>query len=250
MSQPCRLEYRGFHQLELVRQGGEEIRIGGRRRVLQEPPPNVASRPPVDTVQYVYARWDEKRERVKLVASTTGHETLDGEEVMRGEPAALLVGMGRPYESRPRHYHWADRPEHRTLILSRHNRKRVEWRQRLRADAAVSPGEWREISPDMSVSFLVWGEEAAGLEIEGRVRSEGAASPLLLGVGLDGAPPESADVEIAPGSRPAQDFNLKYERRFSRDEEGFHTLSLYGKTEDDASWVVPGGATLRYSTLG
>lgn len=249
MAQPCRLEYRGFHQLELVRHGGEEIRIGGQPRTLQEPPPNVASRPPVDTVQYVYARWDEKRERVKLVASTTGHETLDGEEVMRGEPAALLVGMGRPYESRPRHYHWADRPEHRTLILSRHNRKRVEWRQRLRADAAVSPGGWREISPDMSVSFLVWGEEEAGLEIEGRVRNEGAASPLLLGVGLDGAPPESVDLEFAP-HEAAQAFNLKYERRFCRDEEGFHTLSLYGKTEDDASWVVPGGATLRYSTLG
>ncbi len=249
MAQPCRLEYRGFHQLELVRHGGEEIRIGGQPRVLQEPPPNVASRPPVDTVQYVYARWDEKRERVKLVASTTGHETLDGEEVMRGEPAALLVGMGRPYENRPRHYHWADRPEHRTLILSHYNRQRVEWRQRLRADAAVSPGGWREISPDMSVSFLVWGEEAARLEIEGRVRNEDAASPLLLGMGLDGAPPESADVEIAPASRPDQAFNLKYERRFSRDEEGFHTLSLYGKTEG-ISWTALQGATLRYSTLG
>ena len=249
MAQPCRLEYRGFHQLELVRHGGEEIRIGGQPRVLQEPPPNVASRPPVDTVQYVYATWDEKRERVKLVASTTGHETLDDEEVMRGEPAALLVGMGRPYENRPRHYHWADRPEHRTLILSHYNRQRIEWRQRLRADAVVSGGGWREVSPDMSVSFLVWGEEAVSLEIEGRVRSEGAASPLLLGVGLDGATPESSDMEIAPGSRSAQDFNLKYERRFSRDEEGFHTLSLYGKTED-TSWVVPGGATLLYSTPG
>lgn len=248
MAQPCRLEYRGFHQLELVRHGGEEIHIGGQPRVLQEPPPNVASRPPIDTVQYVYARWDEKRERVKLVASTTGHETLDGEEVMRGEPAALLVGMGRPYESRPKHYHWADRPEHRTLILSRHNRKRVEWRQRLRADAAVPPGEWREISPDMSVSFLVWGEEEAGLEIEGRVRNEGAASPLLLGVGLDGAPPESADVEITP-KEASQDFRLDIERRFARDEEGFHTLSLYGKTEG-ASWTALQGATLCYSTLG
>jgi hypothetical protein len=249
MFQPCRLEYRGFHQLELVRHGGEEIRIGGRQRVLQEPPPNVASRPPVDTVQYVYATWDEKRERVKLVASTTGHETLDGEEVMRGEPSALLVGMGRPYESRPRHYHWADRPEHRTLILSHYNRMPVEWRQRLRADAVVAPGGWRETSPDLSVAFLVWGEEAAHLEIEGRVRSEVAASPLLLGVGLDGAPPESADVEIAPGSRPAQAFSFKFKRKFSRDEEGFHTLSLYGKT-DDASWVVLGSATLRYSTSG
>ena len=131
MVQPCRLEYRGFHQLELVRHGGAEIRIGGRPRTLQEPPPNVASRPPVDTVQYVYATWDARRERVKLIASTTAHETSDGEEVMRGEPAALLVGLGRPYESRPRHYHWADRPEHRTLILSHHNRKRIEWRQRL-----------------------------------------------------------------------------------------------------------------------
>ena len=140
MTQPCRLEYRGFHQLELVRHGGAEIRIGGRRRALQEPPPNVASRPPVDTVQYVYATWDERRERVKLIASTTGHETLDSEEVMRGDPAALLVGMGRPFENRPRHYHWADRPEHRTLILSRHNRKRVEWRQSLRADASGSWG--------------------------------------------------------------------------------------------------------------
>ena len=249
MAQPCRLEYRGFHQLELVRHGGEEIRIGGQRRVLQEPPPNVASRPPVDTVQYVYATWDEKRERVKLVASTTGHETLDGEEVMRGEPSALLVGMGRPYENRPRHYHWADRPEHRTLILSHYNRNLIEWRQRLRADAAVAPGGWCEVSQDLSVSFLVWGEEAAHLEVEGRLRSEGAASPLLLGVGLDGAPPESADVEIAPGSRPAQACNLKYERRFSRDEEGFHTLSLYGKTED-ASWTALQGATLRYSTTG
>ena len=248
MGQPCRLEYRGFHQLELVRHGGEEIRIGGWPRVLQEPPPNVASRPPIDTVQYVYATWDEKRERVKLVASTTGHETLDGEEVMRGEPSALLVGMGRPYESRPRHYHWADRPEHRTLILSRHNRKRVEWRQRLRSDVAVAPGEWHETSPDLSVAFLVWGEEAAGLEIEGRVRSAGATSPLLLGIGLDGAPPESADVEITP-KEASQDFRLDIKRRFARDEEGFHTLSLYGKTEG-ASWTALQGATLRYSTLG
>ena len=248
MAQPCRLEYRGFHQLELVRHGGEELRIGGQPRVLQEPPPNVASRPPVDTVQYVYATWDEKRERVKLVASTTGHETLDGEEVMRGEPTALLVGMGRPYENRPRHYHWADRPEHRTLILSRHNRKWIEWRQRLRADAAIPPGEWREISQDLSVSFLVWGEEEAGLEIEGRVRSEDAASPLLLGVGLDGAPPESADLEITPRDA-AQAFSLQIERRFARDEEGFPTLSLYGKTEG-ASWTALQGAALRYSTLG
>lgn len=248
MTQPCRLEYRGFHQLELVRHGGAEIRIGGRLRALQEPPPNVASRPPVDTVQYVYATWDERRERVKLVASTTGHETLDGEEVMRGDPAALLVGMGRPFESRPKHYHWADRPEHRTLILSRHNRKRVEWRQRLRTDAAVSEDEWREASPDMSVSFLIWGEEAAHLTIEGRVRSEGAASPLLLGVGLDGAPPESAEVEITP-HEAAQAFRLDFERRFPRDEEGFHSLSLFGKTEG-ASWTVLQGAALRYSTTG
>lgn len=248
MAQPCRLEYRGFHQLELVRHGGEEIRIGGQPRVLQEPPPNVASRPPVDTVQYVYATWDEKRERVKLLASTTGHETLDGEEVMRGAPEALLVGMGRPYESRPRHYHWADRPEHRTLILSHYNRMPVEWRQRLRADAVVAPGGWREISQDLSVSFLVWGEEAAGLEIEGRVRSEGAASPLFLGVGLDGAPPESADVELTP-REAAQAFSLQIERRFARDEEGFHTLSLHGKTED-APWTALQGATLRYSTTG
>ncbi|MCY3822939.1 MAG: hypothetical protein OXG62_03610 [Nitrospinae bacterium] len=248
MTQPCRLEYRGFHQLELVRHGGAEIRIGGRLRALQEPPPNVASRPPVDTVQYVYARWDERRERVKLSASTTGHETLEGEEVMRGDPAALLVGMGRPYESRPRHYHWADRPEHRTLILSRHNRKRIEWQRRLRADAAVSPGEWSEVSPDFAVSFLVWGEEEAHLEIEGRVRSD-AASPLLLGVGLDGAPPESADDEITPQEASSQAFSLKFERRFSRDEEGFHTLSLFGKTED-APWALLGGAALRYSTLG
>ncbi len=247
MIQPCRLEYRGFHQLELVRHGDGEIRIGGRLRVLQEPPPNVASRPPVDTVQYVYATWDAGRERVKLVASTTGHETLDGEEVMRGDPAALLVGMGRPYESRPRHYHWADRPEHRTLILSRHNRKRVEWRRRLRADAAVSEGEWREVSPDMSVSFLVWGEEAVHLEVEGNVRS-GAASPLLLGVGMDGAPPEPTGVELTP-HEAAQAFHIKFERRFSRDEEGFHTLSLFGKTED-ASWTLLGGAALRYSTTG
>ena len=248
MTQPCRLEYRGFHQLELVRHGGEEIRIGGRMRVLQEPPPNVASRPPVDTVQYVYARWDARRERVKLAASTTGHETLDDEEVMRGDPAALLVGMGRPYENRPRHYHWADRPEHRTLILSHHNRKRVEWRQSLRADAAVSGGGWREVSPDLAVSFLVWGGEAVRLEVEGRVRSEGAASPLLLGVGLDGAPPESADAEITP-REAAQVFHIEFERNFPRDEEGFHTLSLFGKTED-ASWVVPGGAALHYSTPG
>ena len=247
MTQPCRLEYRGFHQLELVRHGGAEIRIGGRLRALQEPPPNVASRPPVDTVQYVYATWDERRERVKLIASTTGHETLDGEEVMRGDPAALLVGMGRPFENRPRHYHWADRPEHRTLILSRHNRKRVEWRQSLRADAAVPPGGWSEVSPDMSVSFLVWGEEEAHLTIEGRVRSD-AASPLLLGVGLDGAPPESAEVEITP-SEAAQAFRFDIERRFPRDEEGFHTVSLFGKTED-ASWTVLGGAALRYSTTG
>ena len=247
MAQPCRLEYRGFHQLELVRCGGEEIRIGGRLRVLQEPPPNVASRPPVDTVQYVYATWDERRERVKLTASTTGHETLDGEEVMRGDPAALLVGMGRPYESRPKHYHWADRPEHRTLILSRHNRKRIEWRQSLRADAVVSPGGWREVSPDASVSFLVWGEEAVRLEIEGRVRSD-AASPLLLGVGLDGAQPESAEVQLTPRDA-AQAFHFEFERRFSRDEEGFHTLSLFGKTED-ASWTLLGGAALGYSTTG
>lgn len=248
MTQPCRLEYRGFHQLELVRHGGAEIRIGGRLRVLQEPPPNVASRPPVDTVQYVYATWDERRERVKLTASTRGHETLDGEEVMRGDPAALLVGMGRPFENRPKHYHWADRPEHRTLILSRHNRKRIEWRQRLRADAAVPGSGWSEVSPDMSVSFLVWGEEAAHLEIEGRVRSEGAESPLLLGLGLDGAPPESADVEISP-REASQAFNLQVERRFPRDEEGFHTLSLFGKTED-ASWTLLQGAALRYSTSG
>ncbi|MDE0330334.1 MAG: hypothetical protein OXL41_00545 [Nitrospinae bacterium] len=32
MAQPRRLEYRGFHQLELVRHGGGEIRIGGRLR--------------------------------------------------------------------------------------------------------------------------------------------------------------------------------------------------------------------------
>ena len=248
MAQPCRLEYRGFHQLELVRHGGEEIRIGGQLRVLQEPPPNVASRPPVDTVQYVYATWDEKRERVKLIASTTGHETLDGEEVMRGEPAALLVGMGRPYENRPRHYHWADRPEHRTLILSHYNRMPVEWRQRLRADAMVSRDGWREISPDMSISFLVWGEEAAHLVIEGRVRNEDAASRLLLGMGLDGAPPESADLEITPRDA-AQAFSLQIERRFARDDEGFHTLSLYGKTEG-ASWTALQGATLRYSTTG
>lgn len=249
MAQPCRLEYRGFHQLELVRHGGEEMRIGGRLRTLQDPPPNVASRPPVDTVQYVYARWDERRERVKLLASTTGHETLEGEEVMRGDPAALLVGMGRPYESRPKHYHWADRPEHRTLILSHHNRNRIEWRQRLRMDAAISPDGWREISPDLRVAFLVWGGEEAHLEIEGSLRSEDAASPLLLGAGLDGAPPESANVEIAPGSKPAQGFNLKFERRFSRDEEGFHTLSLYGMTKG-VSWTALQGATLRYSTLG
>ena len=248
MTQPCRLEYRGFHQLELVRRGGAEIRIGGRLRVLQEPPPNVASRPPVDTVQYVYARWDGKRERVKLIASTTGHETLDGEEVMRGDPAALLVGMGRPFENRPRHYHWADRPEHRTLILSRHNRKRVEWRQRLRTDAAVSGDEWQEVSPDLAVSFLVWGEEAVRLEIEGSVRSEGAASPLLLGVGLDCAPPDSADAEITP-QEATQAFRFDIERRFARDEEGFHTVSLFGKTED-ASWTVLQGAALRYSTTG
>ena len=249
MSQPCRLEYRGFHQLELVRHGGGEIRIGRRRRTLQETPPNVASRPPVDTVQYVYATWDEGRERVKLIASTTGYETIGDEEVMRGDPSALLVGMGRPYECRPKHYHWADRPEHRTLILSHHNRKRVEWRQRLRADAAITAGGWREVSSDMSVSFLVWGGEEAHLEIEGRVRSEGAASPLLLGIGLDGTPPESAELELTPSEAP-QTFRLRVERRFSRDEEGYHTLSLYGMTDDDASWNVLGGATLQYSTLG
>ena len=208
----------------------------------------MASRPPVDTVQYVYATWDAGRERVKLIASTTGHETLDGEEVMRGDAAALLVGMGRPYESRPKHYHWADRPEHRTLILSRHNRMPVEWRQSLRADAAVPGGEWREISPDLAVSFLVWGEEEAHLTIEGRVRSENAASPLLLGVGLDGAPLESIDLEIAP-REASQAFKVEFERRFSRDEEGFHTLSLFGKTED-ASWILLQGAAVRYSTSG
>ena len=248
MAQPCRLEYRGFHQLELVRKGGEEIRIGGRLRVLQEPPPNVASRPPIDTVQYVYATWDEQRERVKLVASTTGHETIEGEEVMRGEPSALLVGMGRPFENRPKHYHWADRPEHRTLILSHHNRMRVEWRRCLRADAAVPAGGWSEISPDLSVSFLVWGGAETHLEIEGRARSEDAASPLLLGVGLDGAPPESADLELTPRRTP-QDFSVEIERRFSRDEEGFHTLALYGQT-DDSPWVFLQGAALRYSTSG
>ena len=248
MSQPCRLEYRGFHQLELVRHGGAEILIGGRLRTLQEPPPNVASRPPIDTVQYVYATWDASRERVKLIASTTGHETLDGEEVMRGDPAALLVGMGRPFENRPKHYHWADRPEHGTLILSRHNRRRVEWRRRLRADAAVSPGGWREASPDLCVSFLVWGGEAAKLTIEGRARCGGAASSLLLGVGLDGAPPESAEIEITPQDAP-QAFRLSLERRFSREEEGFHMLSLCGQSQD-ASWAVLQGATLQYSTQG
>ena len=247
MSQPCRLEYRGFHQLELVRRGGEQIRIGGEPRALQEPPPNVTSRPPIDTVQYVYATWDERRERVKLIASTTDHEAIGGEEVMRGDPAALLVGMGRPYESRPGHYHWADRPEHRKFILSHHNRKRDEWRQRLRVDAAISPGAWREVSPGMSVSFLVWGEEAAHLEIEGEAKHERAASPLLLGLGLDGAPPEFADLEITPQT---QRFQLKMERRFSREEEGFHTLSLCGKTED-ASWtILKNVSELGFSTPG
>ncbi len=249
MSQPCRLEYRGFHQLELVRRGGEQIRVGGEPRTLQEPPPNVTSRPPIDTVQYVYATWDAGRERVKLIASTTDHEAIDGEEVMRGDPAALLVGMGRPYESRPRHYHWADRPEHKTLILSRHNRRPLEWRERLRADAAISTGGWREVSQNLSVSFLVWGEEAIHLEIEGRVGSGDAASPLLLGLGLDGAPPESADLEIMP-RETTQAFKLDIERRFYREEEGFHTLSLCGKTED-ASWtILKNVSDLRFSTPG
>ncbi len=247
MAQPCRLEYRGFHQLELVRHADEKIRIGGRLRTLQEPPPKVTSRPPVDTVQYVYATWDAGRERVKLIASTTDHEAIDGEEVMRGDPSALLVGMGRPYESRPRHYHWADRPEHRKFILSHHNRKRVEWRQRLRGDAAISPGGWREVSPGMCVSFLVWGEEAAHLEIEGEVAHEGAVSPLLLGLGLDGAPPASADLEVTPQS---QRFQLKIERRFSREEEGFHTLSLCGKTEDGSCTILKNVSELRFSTPG
>ncbi len=249
MSQPCRLEYRGFHQLELVRKGGEEIRIGGRLRTLQDPPPNVASRPPVDTVQYVYATWDPRRERVKLIASTTGHETLDGEEVMRGDSAALLVGMGRPYENRPKHYHWADRPEHRTLILSHHNRKPAEWRRRLRTDTAISPGGWREVSQDLCVSFLVWGGEAAYLTIEGRLRCTEAASSLALGVGLDGAPPESTELEITPHDA-LQGFRLSVERRLSRNEEGFHTLSLFGQTQD-AAWTILGVTTeLRFSTLG
>ncbi len=247
MAQPCRLEYRGFHQLELVRHGDEKIRIGGRLRTLQEPPPKVTSRPPVDTVQYVYATWDERRERVKLIASTAGHETFEDEEVMRGDSSALLVGMGRPYESRPKHYHWADRPEHKKLILSRHNRKRVEWRQRLRSDATIPPGAWREVSKDLSVSFLAWGEEAAHLEIEGEVRSEDAASPLLLGLGLDGAPPHSPSVEITPQS---QRFQLKIERRFPRDEEGFHTLSLYGKTENGSYTVLKNVSELGFSTPG
>ena len=249
MSQPCRLEYRGFHQLELVRHAGEQIRVGGGPRTLQEPPPNVTSRPPIDTVQYVYATWDERRERVKLIASTTDHEAIDGEEVMRGDPAALLVGMGRPYESRPRHYHWADRPEHRKFILSRHNRKSHKWRQRLRVDAAISPGGWREVSPGMSVSFLVWGEEAAHLEFEGEVAHEGAVSPLLFGVGTDGAPPESADLEIMP-RETTQAFKLDIERRFYRKEEGFHTLSLCGNTED-ASWtILKNVSELGFSTPG
>ncbi len=249
MSQPCRLEYRGFHQLELVRHAGEQIRVGGGPRTLQEPPPNVTSRPPIDTVQYVYATWDERRERVKLIASTTDHEAIDGEEVMRGDPAALLVGMGRPYESRPRHYHWADRPEHRKFILSHHNRKSHKWRQRLRVDAVISPGGWREVSPGMSVSFLVWGEEAAHLEIEGEVAHEGAASPLLFGVGTDGAPPESTDLEIMP-RETTQAFKLDIERRFYRKEEGFHTLSLCGNTED-ASWtILKNVSELGFSTPG
>ena len=249
MAQPCRLEYRGFHQLELVRHAGEKIRIGGRLRTLQEPPPKVTSRPPVDTVQYVYATWNAGRERVKLVASTKGHETLDGEEVMRGDASALLVGMGRPYESRPAHYHWADRPEHRTLILSHHNRKRFEWRQRLRGDAVIPPGAWSEVSPDLSVSFLVWGEEAAHLEVGGEVGNEDAASPLLLGFSLNGAPPESADLEIMP-REATQAFKLDIERRFSRAEEGFHTLSLCGNTEDGSCTILKNVTELGFSTPG
>ncbi len=252
MSQPCRLQYRGFHQLELVRHGGERLLIGGRRRTLQEPPPNVASRPPVDAAQYVYAAWDEHRERVKLIASPTGHEACGEEEAMRGDPSTLLVGMGRPYESRPKHYHWADAPAHRKFILSYHNRKPIEWSQRLLRDEMIPPKGWSETSSGGSVSFLVWGEEAVHLEVEGRVECEAKSDPLLLGMGLDGAPPDASGVlEIAP--RPSktreQTFSLKVERRFPREEEGFHTLSLYGKTET-GFWIVKRATELRFSTLG
>lgn len=251
MDQPCRLEYRGFHQLELVRCGGERIRIGGRWRILQEPPPNVASRPPVEEVQYIYATWDERRGRVRLRASTEGHEPAGGEEAMRGDPSALLVGMGRPYESRPQHYHWADRPAHRKFILSYYNRRPLEWRRGIGGDAAVRPGAWREIAPDLGVSFLAWGEEVVRVEVQGAAECAGggATTTLLLGLGMDGAPPASADAEVAPGPSPGR-FRLKLERRLPRAEEGFHSASLYGKTDAGVCVIRRDMAELAFSTMG
>ncbi|MEE9256540.1 MAG: hypothetical protein V3V56_05155, partial [bacterium] len=222
----CRLVYKGFHQLELQRCGGSRIRIGGVSRTLQEKPPTVVSRLPVDTVQFIYARWDEKSERVRLEASTTGHVPADGVEIKEGDPSRTLVGMGRPFESRREHYHWAERSDS-LLILSWFNRRPVEGRRTLWRDEGTAAAAWEEI-PGCRLEFLAWGDAPVAVTASGEWRSAEGGGAAHLAPGLDGEAAEASALRLGGESDGWQPLRASMERRVG---EGFHCAALLGRAE-------------------
>lgn len=251
MSGNCRLVYKGFHQLELRRCGDGQIVIGGQARTLQEPPPTVTSRLPVDTDQYIYARWDEPREKIKLEASTTGPISLAGPgqemEVKEGEPEKTLVGMGRPFEQRHRHYHWAHRPDS-LRILTWHNRRPRSDRTHLRGDRETASAEWDEAAVDFRLEFLTWAGETVRLTVSGEVRCGGTRPCLALGFGgIVPAAEVSLDGSDPPGAwRP---FALTAEARFEA-APGHHFATLLARTDAGVPTTVRGGATLSAELMG
>ncbi|MEE9241331.1 MAG: hypothetical protein V3U53_09120 [bacterium] len=243
--------YKGFHQLELRRCGGSQIVIGGTSKTLQERPPTVVSRRPVDTVQYIYAKWDDKFAKVKLEASTIGHVNLNGIETKKDDPSRTLVGMARPYESRRDHIHWADTPETKMFILSWYNRRPKDFKCFPARDWRTDSAQWEEISSAFRIEFLVWGDEAVKVSSSGEIKNSARRSKAHLAIGFDGAHPEMT----IPLSEPAaaevwQSFNATAEKRF-QGEEGYHYLTLLGKARPGESLVTRGRVTvLTFSTMG
>jgi len=253
MSGPCdcRLVYKGFHQLELWRCGGSQIIIGGSSRTLQEKPPTVASRKPVDTIQYIYARWDVRSGKVKLEASTTGHVNLGGIEIKNDDSSRTLVGMARPYESRKDHIHWADTPETKLFILSWYNRRVREFKCYSAVDQWTDSAYWEEISPALRIEFLVWEDEPVHVFASGEIKAGTLESNAHLAIGFDGAHPETpvSLSEFSPSGdwRP---FRSTAEKRF-RGEEGHHIATLLGKVFSSEGLITRGRMTgLTFSTMG
>ena len=246
MTSNCRLAYKGFHQLELRRCGGAEIVIGGQVRELQESPPNVASRLPVDTDQFIYARWDEGQRRVKLEASTEGHETAGGYEVKAGDPSRTLVGMGRPFEQRHRHYHWAHRPDS-LRILTRYNRGERTGRKSLPGEHEISFSDWDEVSADFRMEFLAWGDAPVSITASGEVRGERDIPCLALGFGGGASDEGKADLLPDPAGRGWRPFTISLEKIFSA--EGNQSVTLLGRAGPESPVAVR-GATLSISLMG